>query len=42
LRATKQTRDIDAVTITLLGDERRLQEKVALDIDLDLSKNNHC
>lgn len=39
LRATKQLVDIDAVTITLLGDEKEIAEKVAaLDIGLDLSK----
>jgi phosphate acetyltransferase len=39
LRATKQLVDIDAVTITLLGDQKEIEEKVAaLDIDLDLSK----
>jgi phosphate acetyltransferase len=39
LRATKQLVDIDAVTITLLGDEKEIAEKVAaLDIGLDLEK----
>ncbi|BAO55982.1 phosphate acetyltransferase [Nonlabens marinus] len=39
LRATKQLIDIDAVTITLLGDPKQITEKVAaLDIGLDLDK----
>ncbi|MFT5752625.1 MAG: phosphate acetyltransferase, partial [Dokdonia sp.] len=39
LRATKQLVDINAVTITLLGDKNQIAEKVAsLDIGLDLNK----
>lgn len=39
LRATKQLVDLDVVAITLLGDRKQIEEKVAnLDINLDLSK----
>jgi phosphate acetyltransferase len=39
LRATKQLVDIDAVTITLLGDKNQIAEKIAsLDIGLDIDK----
>jgi phosphate acetyltransferase len=39
LRATKQLIDLDAVTITLLGDKRLILEKISnLDIELDLNK----
>lgn len=41
LRATKLLIDLDAVQITLLGDKKQIEEKVAtLDIALDLNKIN--
>ena len=39
LRATKRLVDLDVVNITLLGDRKQIEEKIAaLDIGLDLSK----
>ncbi len=41
LRATKHLIDVDAVTITLLGDKKQIEDKIAsLDIALDLSSVN--
>ncbi len=41
LRATKQLVDLDVVTITLLGDKKQIEDKIAsLDINLDLNKIN--
>lgn len=39
LRATKQLIDVDAVHITLLGDQKQIEDKIALlDIDLDINR----
>ncbi|GGW63846.1 phosphate acetyltransferase [Winogradskyella epiphytica] len=41
LKATKQLIDVNAVTITLLGDRKQIEEKViALDLGLDLNNVN--
>jgi phosphate acetyltransferase len=41
LRATKRLIDLDAVNITLLGDKKEIEERIAaLDITLDLNKIN--
>lgn len=41
LNATKQLIDLDAVTITLLGNKEQIEDKIAtLDIDLDVNRIN--
>ncbi|PWH85214.1 phosphate acetyltransferase [Brumimicrobium oceani] len=41
LRATKQLIDVDAAELTLLGDKKKIAEKItALDLELDLDKIN--